>query len=214
MTTQWGAKEARPVPTRVLLFAKAPEAGRVKTRLIPALGADGAAALAERMLAHALAEAIAADIGPVELVAEPFDHPHWATLPAVERSAQGEGDLGQRMAGATERTIAGGEQALLIGTDCPALDRSLIANLTAQLVKYDIAIIPASDGGYVAFALARFDPSLFTDIRWSSAEVLPATLARIAALGWRVALLPAMHDIDEPADLRHVPPAWLPAPVR
>ncbi len=211
---QWGAKEAPTTSTRVLLFAKAPDPGRVKTRLIPALGADGAAALAKHMLAHALAAAIEAGVGPVELVAEPLEHPHWATLPPVERSAQGDGDIGERMSCAAERTIAGGEHALLIGTDCSALDGPAIAQLAALLIDHDAAIIPASDGGYVAFALARFDPSLFTGIRWSSADVLLATLDRLAALGWRVTVLAAMHDVDEPADLRHVPAAWLPAPAR
>lgn len=199
-------------PTRVLLFAKAPDPGLVKTRLIPALGADGAAAVAARMLDYALGEAIAAGVGPVELVADPIDHPHWATLPAVERSAQGDGDLGERMARATERTIARGENALLMGTDCPTLDAAAIADLADALGDHDAAVIPASDGGYVALALARFDISLFRGIAWSSDAVLAATLARIAALGWRIALRPAMHDIDDPADLIHLPAAWLPAP--
>jgi rSAM/selenodomain-associated transferase 1 len=198
----------------VLLFAKAPEPGRVKTRLIPALGEDGAAALAARMLHHALEAAVAARIGPVELVAEPLDHPHWGALPSVARSAQGEGDLGARMARAVQRTIEQGECALLIGSDCPALDGPMIATLAWHLDDHDAAIIPAGDGGYVALALARFDAFVFADIAWSSAEVLPTTLERLATLGWRVAVMPAMHDIDDPADLAHVPVAWLPVPSR
>jgi uncharacterized protein len=198
----------------VLLFAKAPDPGRVKTRLIPALGPDGAARLASVMLAHAVGAAIEADVGPVELVADPLEHPHWANLPAVERSAQGIGDLGERMARAARRTVANGTCALLIGADCPALDGPAIAALAAALDDHDAAIIPATDGGYVALALRGFDPSLFTGIRWSSAQVLSATLERVAALGWRVALHAPMHDIDDPADIVHVPAAWLPAPSR
>lgn len=201
-------------PTRVLLFAKAPEPGGVKTRLIPALGAEGAAALAKRLLDHAMAAAIDADVGPVELVAEPVEHPHWATLPAVGRSAQGDGDIGERMSRAAERTLARGEQALLIGADCPALGGAAIRALAGMLGDHDAAIIPATDGGYVALALSRFDLNLFTGIRWSSAEVLPATLERMAALGWRVAVQPAMSDVDDPADLQHVPAAWLPGVAR
>ena len=211
---QWGAKEAQAVPTRVLLFAKAPDPGRVKTRLIPALGPQRAAKLAETMLRHALDAAMAAKVGPVEIVAEPMNHAFWATLPDVDRLAQGDGDIGDRMARAAKRTINQGEHALLIGTDCPALDGPAIAGLASLLADHDAAVIPASDGGYVALALRKFDQSLFTGIRWSSADVLPATLDRLRALGWRVAVLAAMHDVDEPADLCHVPAAWLPAPAR
>ena len=115
--------------TYILVFAKAPIPGRVKTRLIPALGAVGAARLAGRLLDDTLGRALAADIGPVELCASPaVTHSDWAghVLPAgLATSDQGTGDLGARMARAARRHLGAGWDAgrrvLLVGTDCPAL---------------------------------------------------------------------------------------------
>jgi glycosyltransferase A (GT-A) superfamily protein (DUF2064 family) len=120
---------------RILIFAKAPVAGKVKTRLIPALGAEGAAALAAEMLHRTAGEAAAAALGPVELCADPDPgHPDWKSQipPGLDLSAQGDGDLGQRLARAARRTIEGGERILLIGTDCPGLDRVRLAEAASS----------------------------------------------------------------------------------
>jgi rSAM/selenodomain-associated transferase 1 len=195
--------------TRIVVFAKAPQPGRVKTRLIPALGADGAAALAAHMLAHTLAAAAEAAPGGVELCASPApDDPAWQgiALPAALRwSAQGEGDLGARMAGAAQRVLADGERVLLIGTDCPALDAARLRAAARALDATDAVIIPSFDGGYVLLGLRRFDPTLFADIVWSTSSVAAVTLARLRALGWTHRVLPALHDIDLPEDLVHLP---------
>lgn len=192
-------------PRRILVFAKAPVPGKVKTRLIPALGADGAAELAGRLLDHALAEALAADEGPVELCAEPDPaHPEWrGRLPAlpVQLSAQGEGDLGERLARAAKRTIGRGEAVLLIGADCPGLDRARLGAASRALETHDAIIHPAADGGYVLLGLARFDPSLFANIAWSTASVAETTIARIRLLGWTLHIAETLRDIDEPSDL-------------
>lgn len=198
-------------PIRIVIMAKAPRAGLAKTRLIPALGADGAAQLAQRMLQHALGEAIAADLGPVELCRTPDDDAAWQgiKLPArLTLSAQGDGDLGARMDRVAARVIAAGEALLLIGTDCPALNADVLRQTAACLQAADAAMVPASDGGYVALALQRHDPQLFRDIRWSTASVASEQRARIARLGWSLASLPPLHDIDEPADLQHLPREW------
>lgn len=189
---------------RVLLFAKAPIAGRVKTRLIPALGADGAAALAARMLEQTISEALAARVGPVELCAEPDpSHPDWAGhVPAgVLLSAQGPGDLGERMARAASRILATGEPVLLIGSDCPELDRVRIAAAADALDGHDAILHPAADGGYALLGLSRFDPSLFAGIAWSSATVAAATIERLDRLGWRTRIGATLRDVDEPGDL-------------
>lgn len=204
--------------TRIVVFAKAPQPGRVKTRLIPALGAEGAAALAARMLACTLVAAFeaagAADtadpaLGVVELCASPAPgDPAWqgVVVPAGLRwSAQGEGDLGARMAGAARRVLAGGERVLLIGTDCPALDAACLRAAAEALDEVEAVIVPSFDGGYVLLGLRRFDPSLFEGIAWSTSTVAAATRARLAALAWPYRELPALHDIDVPADLVHLP---------
>ena len=206
---------------RIIVFAKAPRPGLAKTRLIPALGAAGAAALAARMLAHTLDQALASGVGEVELCAAPA--PWDATWDGIElpdgiaRTAQGEGDLGERMARAARRAIeaieaieAGeaGAGVLLIGTDCPALDAACLRRAASALRAADAVIAPTADGGYALLGLRRFDASLFADIAWSTPTVAAATLARLHALGWSCTRLPLLHDIDEPVDLVHLPPGW------
>ena len=190
-----------------MVFAKAPMAGKVKTRLIPALGADGAAALARGMLLETWAKVLAVPGVEAELCTEPrADDPEWRGLlpPAVEGrlSAQGSGDLGSRLARAAERVIRRGERVVLIGTDCPELNRVRLARACGELESHDAVIHPALDGGYALLGLARFDRSLFQDIAWSTATVASETIARIGALGWSLRVGETLRDIDEPADLR------------
>ncbi|HEV2865043.1 MAG TPA: TIGR04282 family arsenosugar biosynthesis glycosyltransferase [Allosphingosinicella sp.] len=185
--------------TRILVFAKAPVPGQVKTRLIPRLGAQGAAALAARMLEQTL-EAAAATGLTVELCGDP-DPRDWYQGPGVALSAQGPGELGGRLRRAAKRVLAAGEPVLLIGTDCPSLDEARLSAAAAQLRGRDAVIHPTVDGGYALLGLRRFHPSLFEGIAWSTASVAAETLARIGELGWSVSVLETLHDIDEPADL-------------
>lgn len=197
---------------RLVIFAKAPRAGLAKSRLIPALGADGAARLAQRMLEHALAQSLEANIGSVELCCTPAQDPLWQQI-AISQTVlctdQGEGDLGERMARAAERIITGGEAIILIGTDCPQLAASSLQQLAEALVDHDAVMIPTVDGGYVALGLNRFDLVLFSNIDWGTDTVAHKTLGHLQDLGWSIKLLPMMRDIDEPDDL-----AWLPAEMK
>ena len=204
-----------PVSTpRLVVFAKAPLAGLAKTRLIPALGAQGAARLAGRLLDHALAQAIQARLGPVELCLSPG--PDEAVWHGVERPEgvscvdQGEGDLGARMARAVHRVTAGphGQPILLMGTDCPQLTAGILRDAAAHLAQHDAVLIPVADGGYVLLGLRAPCPALFSEMAWSTPAVAAETLRRLAALGLNVWLGPTLHDIDEPADLRFLPGSW------
>ncbi|MBY0409641.1 MAG: TIGR04282 family arsenosugar biosynthesis glycosyltransferase [Burkholderiaceae bacterium] len=194
---------------RTVIIAKAPVAGYCKTRLIPALGPDGAAQLAAQMLKHTVRTAIAAQLGPVELCAAPHAaHPLWATLelPAsLGWSDQGEGDLGQRMARAAQRTLARGEHLLLIGSDCPVLTAKHLRDAAGALQPGTAALIPTFDGGYALLGLASMQPHLFTDMPWSTADVARITLDRLAQVGVQVHLSAKVHDVDTPADLDHLP---------
>ena len=192
---------------KILVFAKAPVPGRAKTRLIPALGAEGAARLAARMLADTVDEALATGL-EVELCGDP-DPAGWYAGPAVALSAQGEGDLGARLARAAARALAAGP-VLLIGADCPELDRYRLGAAAAALAGHDAVLHPAADGGYALLGLKRFDPALFEDIAWSTPVVCDETLARIAALGWRVDVRETLHDVDTPEDLARVDGGALP----
>jgi uncharacterized protein len=199
-------------PVRTIVFAKAPLAGFVKTRLIPALGAQGAATLAHTMLQHTVNKALDAQIGNVELCADPAPgDPAWQAfnLPTdIMWSAQGQGDLGTRMARAAQRAIEMGEAALLIGTDCPALSVPLLQAAAHTLTTHDASLVPTVDGGYCLLGLTRFDPTLFSDIAWSTDVVAALTLQRLQALDWQVKVHPTLHDIDEPCDLQWLPDAW------
>ena len=189
-------------------MAKAPVPGLAKTRLIPALGADGAAALAARMLQHTLAEALAAGLGPVTLCAAP-DAAHAAFAELVDArpialADQGSGDLGARMQRAFERALARHAGALLIGTDAPALDAAVLRMACARLQDHDAVVGPAHDGGYVLIGLRRAEPRLFADMPWSTPQVLALTRERLREAGLRWAELAPLHDVDEPADLVHL----------
>ena len=197
----------------IVIIAKAPLAGYAKTRLIPALGADGAARLARKMLFHTVQTAIAANIGSVELCTSPAPGDAvWKTfeLPTKLRwSTQGEGDLGERMARAAARTLQEDKAVLLIGTDCPAIDTHTLREVALALRTHDACMIPTFDGGYALLALNQYDASLFTDVPWSTDTVAQITLSRIQTLNWTCKLLPTLHDIDEAADLAFVPKDWL-----
>lgn len=190
--------------TRVVIFAKAPVPGRVKTRLIPALGAHGAGRLAGEMLTHTVAEAVASGVDHVEICVDPHPaHPDWDRyIPHhLPLSGQGEGDLGERLARTARRVIDGGEKVMLIGTDCPALDRRRIAAAARALETHDAVIYPAHDGGYVLLGLGRFDATIFEGIAWSTATVAADTIARIGTLGWSLHIGETLRDVDVPADL-------------
>lgn len=201
-------------PCTTIVMAKAPLAGYAKTRLIPALGAEGAARLATRLLQHAIEQALAAALGPVELCCAP-DHHHaaFASLrasPGLVWSDQGDGDLGARMARAFERRLALGSSVLMIGTDAPALDAALLRRAANALADTDAVFVPAFDGGYALIGLRRPAPALFGAMTWSVSSVMAQTRERLAAAGLRHTELPPLADIDEAADLIHLPEGFLP----
>ena len=199
---------------RIIIFAKAPQAGLAKTRLIPALGAEGAARLAQRMLQVTVASAQAAALGPLQLcLTPPPADSAWANFTwaaGVELRGQGEGDLGQRMARAVEQGVQQGLPVLLIGTDCPQLTPALLHQAAQALFSHDSVLFPASDGGYVLLGLRRANPRVFAGIAWSSASVAASTRARLAELGWSLFEGPELDDIDDPEDLPKLPAGWLP----
>lgn len=201
------------VPPRIVVFAKAPQPGSAKTRLIPALGSQGAADVAQRMLRHAVEQALAADVGTVELCMSPAPGtPAWNGVtvpPSVVQTDQGEGDLGQRMARAIDRTTTRWAQpVLLMGTDCPALSAAHITQAAQQLQQHDAVVMPVADGGYVLIGLHAPCPTVFADMAWSTPTVAGDTLRRLALLGYGVWTGPQLHDIDGPADLVHLPSIW------
>jgi hypothetical protein len=192
----------------LIVFAKAPRPGAVKTRLIPVLGAAGAARLHERLVDRTLAIAAAAGLGAVELCGDPASDPFLAARAAAHGAAlaeQGPGDLGARMRRAFQRVLTGAPAAILIGTDCPALTPEYLrAAADALAAGHDAVIGPAEDGGYVLIGLRRVQRSLFEGIRWGGPDVREHTRARLGALGWRCRELGTLWDVDRPADLERL----------
>ena len=190
----------------ILVFAKAPVPGEVKTRLIPALGAAGAAELHERLVDRTLATAAAAATGPVELCCAPdAAHPALAALARAHGATlagQGPGDLGDRMHAAFRRALAGAPAAIVIGCDCPALTPEHLRAAAAALGGgHDAVLAPAEDGGYVLIGLTHASASLFDGISWGGPTVMAETRERLAALGWRWQELETLWDVDRPQDL-------------
>lgn len=204
--------------TIVMVFAKAPVPGAVKTRLIPALGAAGAAQLASRMLENALDVARDSGLGPVRLYCAPeAGHP---TLQAAAGRAgascfsQANGDLGERIRSALAAALQFSPRALLIGTDCPALEAGFLRQANAALVSgVDSVFVPTEDGGFALIgvrreALAAITPVL-ENTPWSTDAVMSVFRTRLGATELRWTELATLVDVDEPADLKYIPLEWL-----
>ena len=190
----------------VIVFARAPRAGQAKTRLIPALGADGAASFYRCLLLDRCDQMRALDDVAAIVAFTPDDaHSELAELlPSIPLWAQGDGDLTARLVRATNRAFAEGYGPVLVmDSDSPTLPPSFVADAIAALQagERDAMIVPATDGGYVLLGLNQPSPAVFEAIPWSSDQVLATTLARAEAAGLSVGLMPAWRDIDEPEDV-------------
>ncbi len=203
----------------MLIFAKAPQPGAVKTRLIPALGAQGAAALHARLAEHTLATACAAGASVVELHCAPDASDAFFHLCGgkygVALAAQTGGDLGDRMFAAFAKALSTTSYTILIGTDCPGLTVQHLHQARLALTDgNDAVFVPAEDGGYALIGLSRCDARLFEDMAWGRAEVMAQTRARLRELRWRWRELDTLWDVDRPADYRRLMESGLLAPGR
>lgn len=193
-------------PVSIAILAKAPIPGFAKTRLIPAIGAHAAAVLQQRLTEHALATALAADIGSVTLCCAP-DATHNTFLKLVARlritlKPQPKGDLGARMLAAAAGSAG---PVLVIGTDCPALTEvHLRGAATALRGGTDVILIPAEDGGYVLIGMRSAQPALFSNIAWGTTTVLADTRAKIIEHRLMLVERPPLWDVDTESDLERL----------
>jgi hypothetical protein len=190
---------------RILIFAKAPVPGQVKTRLIPALGPEGAARLAEVLLERLVTGLASARLAHLELWCAPDTrHPVFVRLAAREglgRYPQRGADLGERLRAGAEDALTRGGRVLLIGADIPDLDAGYCEQALEALRSVDCVLGPAEDGGYVLLGLKRPAPLLFERMPWGTDAVGRLTRIRIQRLGWRHRELPSLWDLDRPDDL-------------
>jgi uncharacterized protein len=195
---------------RLILFARYPVAGRAKTRLIPALGAEGASALHRRLVlrtlrtAHKACRAVEADLEVRFEGGTDQAMSHWLG-DGARFLPQSSGDLGERMTGAfTESFRTGSTATLIIGSDCPGLSPDVITAAFDRLRETLVVLGPALDGGYYLIGLSRLVPELFRGIPWGTDRVLADSLAVLQRRGCKPALLDPLEDIDRPEDL----PVW------
>jgi len=204
-------KEKRWGGCCLLIFTRYPEAGKTKTRLIPILGAAGAArlqkSLTEKIVNQAklLARRTAIDIALYYSGGNREKILSWLGL--ADCFAQAEGDLGRKMQLAFQQTFAGGaEAAVLIGSDIPDITADLLSRAFSMLSAGEVVIGPSRDGGYYLIGLVanqakRLLPLLFDKMHWSTPHLFTDTMNRLTEAGFSVATLPSLSDIDLPEDL-------------
>lgn len=195
--------------TAVVVFAKAPQPGAVKTRLAPMLGAEGAAALHAKLVKHTLGAVRAASFRQAELHCAPdASDPFFLYCAGQYRVAlenQAAGDLGARMLRAFETALTEHARVLLVGTDCPALAaRHLRQAESALRDGADAVFVPCEDGGYALIGLRRADAGLFDGITWGGNDVMAGTRERLKRLGWTWRELEILWDIDRPEDYQRL----------
>ncbi len=186
---------------RIVLFARYPVAGECKTRLIPALGADGAASL-HRKLTERTIGVIRGGGAPITLAftgAAQSDFEQWLgnDIKLVE---QEEGDLTAKLLACLDPA-----PVIFFGADTPDLDTRHVVAAINGLQTHEVVIGPAEDGGYYLIAMRTALPELLTDMPWSTDQVLPETLTRLARLGIAPLLLETLSDCDRPEDLARWP---------
>jgi rSAM/selenodomain-associated transferase 1 len=195
----------------LLIFAREPVLGRVKTRLAADIGPEAALATYRELLAITAAAVQAAQVPATVWLAEApaatalgtptsAARPEWPGLPWQVQPAAG--SLGERMAHAfAEAFAAGAGRVVVIGTDCPGLTADLLRLAFEQLATHDLVVGPAADGGYYLLGMNKLHSCLFANKQWSTDSVLSATLADAEQLGLRVAQLSTLADVDSGSDL-------------
>ena len=192
---------------RLIIFTRYPEPGKAKTRLIPVLGAVGAANLHRQLTEHTLSKVKELQsFRPLSVEVyfagnNPQLMKDWLGSDIVYQP-QSEGDLGCRMAEAFRSAFtSGSDSVIIIGTDCPGLDAQLIGEAFEKLASHNLVLGPATDGGYYLIGLRRLIEELFVGIPWGTSEVWQQTVEIAERMGIAIASLPPLSDIDRPEDL-------------
>lgn len=194
------------LPAHLIVFARLPQLGQVKTRLAADIGAPAALAVYRQLLAHTRAVVAPLQVHKTVWLAgaesDPAPPDEWT---GYEQLPQPGGGLGEKMQAAFAHDFARRAGAVvIIGTDCPGLTTAHLTDAFDALRTHDMVLGPATDGGYYLLGMKQLWPSLFQGKAWSTATVFQATVADAEQLGLRLHLLPALSDIDTGADLR----AW------
>ena len=189
------------IKPRLLIFAKSPTPGFVKTRLMKAMSPEIAATIYVHLLSHTLTQSKLPGVEAIVWRSGDVMHPYWQAWPEYDYCEQPEGDLGDRMAYAIEHSAGPGGPVVLIGSDCLALTAEYIQQaFTALAAGSDIVLGPATDGGYVLIGLNKPHQQLFRGISWSTDQVFAQTVSIIESSGLTYNCLAELSDIDTIAD--------------
>jgi hypothetical protein len=183
------------------VFAKPPRPGTVKTRLVPQLGEDGAAALAHAFFLDTWAMCSRLSWAETVLATTDVTSPEWSDLPEARVWAQGPGTLGDRLERILRRALRNWPAAIAIGTDLPGLPLALLDSARQTLQTTDAVLGPTEDGGFYLLGLRRCPPRLLADLPWSAADTFTETLERLRARGLETTVISPWFDVDEPQDL-------------
>lgn len=184
----------------VCVFAKPPIPAEVKTRLIPALGAAGAAELAGAMLLDVWCTVeLCPGVRPILATTRPGDFP--VRVSPDDIWLQGDGDLGQRIERMFNRGLLQAPAVIAVGADSPALTAAHLRAALDALQTNDLVVGPSSDGGFYLLALRRSQAGLFSSVPWSSSKTLQALKRRIEDCCLSFAELEPLFDVDTPSDL-------------
>lgn len=189
----------------ILVFSKAPEAGKVKTRLVPHISYEQAARLHTELTRDCLDMCTGANLCDVQLWCSPdTQHSFFEECRehyGIQLRAQSGGDLGERMSSALEATLNHYRKIIIIGSDAPALDGDTLRAVIAALEHKDLVLVPAEDGGYVLLGATACRQGLLTDVSWGTATVLADTVRNLRQLGLDYELYGECWDVDRPEDL-------------
>ncbi len=189
----------------ILVFAKAPIPGQAKTRMIPALGEQGAAllhaALTERVLDTACATGLDVTLYAAPDCGHAFFEDCEQDFDVALAPQLADADLGARMLAALNEALQEYGRAILIGADCPALTGKHLLAAIKHLEQRDVVLTPADDGGYVLIGAKRTAPNMFGNITWGEADVLVRQRAALQAAGLSWQEMETLWDVDRPEDL-------------
>lgn len=192
--------------TLLIIFAREPVQGQVKTRLIPVLGRAGATELYRRLLDYTVVKMTTAALSPVQLCITPDSHAFYfdciTGAGQFDVSAQQGRDLGARMYNALVSGLKQYAKVILIGTDCPFIDIDELQLAIKMLDDNDMVFSPAFDGGYVLVGAKKVEQSIFNRIDWGSDKVMEQSRKAMSAHGIDWYELPKQNDIDVKEDLK------------
>ena len=190
--------------TTLIIFIKNPKLGKVKTRLAATVGDEKALSIYKKLLSFTQKLAISLPCERMLFYSDEIEaNDDWSNV-FFQKNKQYGNDLGERMKNAFCEVLLTSKKAIIIGSDCAELTKEILENAFEALEKNDFVIGPAEDGGYYLLGMNHFEPTIFENINWSTAEVLSKTIEKIARLEKKVAFMPTLSDIDNEEDWKKI----------